>query len=73
MNPVRLLTGALLLTIGTTAFAETILRIGIQDDPDVLDPHRSRTYSGRLVYTALCNKLVDVAPDLTFVPQLATG
>ncbi|RRW49588.1 ABC transporter substrate-binding protein [Pseudomonas luteola] len=73
MNPVRLLTGALLLTIGTTAFAETTLRIGIQDDPDVLDPHRSRTYSGRLVYTALCDKLVDVAPDLTFVPQLATG
>jgi peptide/nickel transport system substrate-binding protein len=73
LNPVRLLTGALLLTVGTTALAETTLRIGIQDDPDVLDPHRSRTYSGRLVYTALCDKLVDVAPDLTFIPQLATG
>jgi peptide/nickel transport system substrate-binding protein len=72
LNPVRLLTGALLLTVGTTALADTTLRIGIQDDPDVLDPHRSRTYSGRLVYTALCDKLVDVTPELTFVPQLAT-
>lgn len=25
------------------------------------------------MYTALCDKLVDVAPDLTYVPQLATA
>ena len=47
------------------------LRIGLQDDPDVLDPHRSRTYVGRIVYAALCDKLVDVTPTLEFRPRLA--
>jgi len=49
------------------------LRIGLQDDPDVLDPHRSRTYVGRIVFTSLCDKLVDIDAHLNFVPQLATG
>lgn len=48
------------------------LRIGLQEDPDVLDPDQSRTFVGRIVYTSLCNKLVDIDPDLNFVPQLAT-
>jgi peptide/nickel transport system substrate-binding protein len=72
------LSGALLCLASATAMpaatmAQTTMRIGIQDDPDVLDPHKSRTYAGRLVFAALCDKLVDVAPNLTFVPQLATG
>jgi peptide/nickel transport system substrate-binding protein len=66
------LMAALALLSSTAAFAETTVKIGIQDDPDFLDPARSRTYASRLVFTALCDKLVDVAPDLTFVPQLAT-
>lgn len=49
------------------------LRIGLQDDADVLDPAQSRTFVGRIVYTALCDKLVDVSPDLKIVPQLATA
>jgi len=48
------------------------LRIGLQEDPDVLDPAQSRTFVGRIVYTAMCDKLVDITPDLKFVPQLAT-
>ncbi len=48
------------------------LRIGLQDDADVLDPAQSRTFVGRIVYTAMCDKLVDVSPDLKIVPQLAT-
>ena len=48
------------------------LKIGLQDDPDVLDPAQSRTFVGRIVYTAMCDKLVDVSPDLKLVPQLAT-
>jgi peptide/nickel transport system substrate-binding protein len=48
------------------------LRIGLQDDPDVLDPAQSRAFVGRIVYTAMCDKLVDVSPDLKIVPQLAT-
>jgi len=49
------------------------LKIGLQDDADVLDPAQSRSFVGRIVYTALCDKLVDVTPDLQFVPQLATS
>lgn len=48
------------------------LRIGLQDDPDVLDPAQSRTFVGRIVYTALCDKLVDLNADVDIVPQLAT-
>lgn len=49
------------------------LRIGLQDDPDVLDPDQSRTFVGRIVYASLCDKLVDITPDLEIIPQLATG
>src|SRR3546814_1807202 len=49
------------------------LRIGLQDDPDVLDPDQSRTFVGRIVYTSLCNKLADITPELKIIPQLATG
>ncbi|QND45788.1 ABC transporter substrate-binding protein (plasmid) [Rhizobium lusitanum] len=58
--------------IALPAFAVE-LKIGLQDDADVLDPAQSRTFVGRIVYTALCDKLVDVTPDLKFVPQLATS
>jgi len=51
----------------------TELRIGLQDDADVLDPAQSRTFVGRIVYTALCDKLVDVSPTLDIIPQLATS
>ena len=48
------------------------LRIGLAEDPDVLDPHRARTFVGRIVFAALCDKLIDTTPDLKLVPQLAT-
>lgn len=49
------------------------LRIGLQEDPDVLDPDQSRTFVGRIVYASLCDKLVDITPDLEIVPMLATA
>jgi len=61
-----------MMLLGTAASAET-LKIGLADDPDVLDPDQSRTFVGRIVYTALCDKLVDIDPELNFVPQLATA
>jgi len=73
MKPAALALFAAMLLASTTAFAQTALRIGLQDDPDVLDPHRARTYVSRLVFTALCDKLVDATPDLKIVPQLATA
>ena len=63
-----------LLAAATAAPAQTsTLRVGIQDDPDALDPAVSGTYTGRFVFAALCDKLVDIAPDLGIVPQLATS
>lgn len=60
--------------LGTTALAAQAqtLKIGLESDPDALDPDRSRTFVGRIVFTALCDKLIDVTPDLKLVPQLAT-
>lgn len=49
------------------------LRIGLQDDADVLDPAQSRTFVGRIVYTSLCDKLVDLDNSLAVIPQLATS
>ena len=49
------------------------LRIALQEDPDVLDPDQSRTFVGRIVYASLCDKLVDITPDLDIIPQLATS
>jgi peptide/nickel transport system substrate-binding protein len=48
------------------------LRIGIQDDPDILDPHRGNTFVGRIVFAALCDKLVDINERLEIVPMLAS-
>lgn len=49
------------------------LRVGMQDDPDALDPATSGTYMARFIFSAMCDKLVDIGPDLKVVPQLATG
>ena len=49
------------------------LRIGIRDDPDLLDPTFSRTYVGTVVMTALCDKLFDFDATLNIVPVLATN
>ena len=48
------------------------LRIGLAEDPDVLDPDQSRTFVGRIVYASMCDKLVDITPELEIVPMLAT-
>ncbi len=49
------------------------LRIGLTSDPDVLDPTLSRTVTGRQVFAAMCDKLVDINEKLEIVPQLATA
>ena len=51
----------------------TDLRIGLREDPDVLDPHEARTFVGRIVFNALCDKLVDTNEKLEFVPRIATS
>jgi peptide/nickel transport system substrate-binding protein len=49
------------------------LRVGIAADPNVLDPAQSTAYVERVVFTALCDRLLDVGPDLGFRPELATA
>src|SRR6201991_1652186 len=51
--------------------AETTLRIGLAEDPDILDPTLARTYVGRIVFAAVCDKLFDIDEKLNIVPQLA--
>jgi len=64
---------AITLGLAATTAHAAALRIGLQEDPDVLDPDQSRTFVGRIVYASLCDKLVDITPDLQIIPQLATG
>jgi peptide/nickel transport system substrate-binding protein len=54
------------------ASAAQILRIGLAEDPDVLDPTLSRTFVSGVVRAALCDKLFDIGMELEIVPQLAT-
>src|SRR5881396_3862780 len=49
------------------------LRIGLAEDPDVLDPSMARTFVGRIVFAGLCDKLFDLDEKLNIVPQLATS
>ncbi|WP_249147603.1 ABC transporter substrate-binding protein [Bradyrhizobium jicamae] len=62
---------ALLLSLAANVQAETSLRIGLAEDPDILDPTMARTYVGRIVFAALCDKLFDIDEKLNIVPQLA--
>ncbi len=62
---------ALLLSFQASAFAQTTLRIGLAEDPDILDPTMARTYVGRIVFAAVCDKLFDIDEKLNIVPQLA--
>ena len=73
MKFVRLVAAAaaLLLSLQAGAQAQTTLRIGLAEDPDILDPSMARTYVGRIVFSAFCDKLFDIDEKLNIVPQLA--
>jgi peptide/nickel transport system substrate-binding protein len=64
-----------LLVVGAcvAAQAQSTLRIGLAEDPDVLDPTLARTYVGRIVFASICDKRFDIDEKLNFVPQLALG
>src|SRR6201994_375791 len=65
------LTATLLLSLGSHLQAQTTLRIGLAEDADILDPTLARTYVGRIVFAAVCDKLFDIDEKLNIVPQLA--
>ena len=62
---------ALLVSLQASVQAQTTLRIGLAEDPDILDPTLGRTYVGRIVFASLCDKLFDIDEKLNIVPQLA--
>jgi peptide/nickel transport system substrate-binding protein len=62
---------AFVLSLAAGAQAQTTLRIGLAEDPDMLDPSLGRTYVGRIVFSAFCDKLFDIDEKLNIVPQLA--
>src|SRR5689334_6705647 len=73
MNFLRIatVTAAMLLSLACGVQAQTTLRIGLAEDPDILDPTLARTYVGRIVFAAFCDKLFDIDEKLNIVPQLA--
>lgn len=62
---------------GTPAAAKVrnggTLTIGLSEEPDALDPTLARTFVGRMVFTAMCEKLYDLDSHLNIVPQLAAA
>src|SRR5436305_14017426 len=62
---------ALVIAFASAAVAQTTLRVGLAEDPDILDPTMARTYVGRIVFASLCDKLFDIDEKLNIVPQLA--
>jgi peptide/nickel transport system substrate-binding protein len=80
MRAGRDVTLAFILAVSTAVLSPAVslaepktLRIGLQEDPDILDPHRARTFVGRIVFKALCDKLFDTRPDFSLVGRLATN
>src|SRR5262245_37331587 len=67
----RFAAAAALLAASTGfAAAQTTLRVGLAEDPDILDPTLARTYVGRIVFASICDKLFDIDEKLNVVPQL---
>lgn len=69
---VAVLAGAPVASPAQTPSGQT-LRIGLQGDADLLDPASGGSIVGRIVFAALCDKLIEVDANLNFVPQLATA
>ena len=70
---IRLALALMMLAGAAAAQPLPNLRIGLREDPDILDPSLARTYVGRIVFAALCDKLFDINEKLEIVPQLATA
>ena len=49
------------------------LRAALTGEPDLLDPAVSSIYTGAQVYEGIFSKLIDMAPDNSLVPDLATA
>jgi peptide/nickel transport system substrate-binding protein len=45
--------------------------VGLNQDPDILDPTLARTYVGRIVFSHICEKLYEIDEKLEIKPELA--
>jgi peptide/nickel transport system substrate-binding protein len=63
---------AMITTAAPGGRAQT-LRIALRSDIDINDPTLATTYTGRIVFGGLCDKLFDLNEKLQIIPQLATG
>lgn len=64
---------ALAFTVAASAAGAVDLRFGLADDPDALDPVTNRTQVGVTVLSVMCDKLVNIGPDMIAKPGLAAG
>jgi peptide/nickel transport system substrate-binding protein len=69
----RFILAAVLCALLPLASQAQTLRIGLAEDPDPLDPTTARSFVGRIVFSAMCDKLFDIDEKLAIVPQLATS
>ena len=60
-----------LATTAVPATAQSVLKIGLQDDPDTLDPVSNWSFVGRHVLQSLCDKIVDIDTTGKIIPMLA--
>lgn len=67
-----LMLGGLAATTAPAA-AQSVLKIGLQDDPDTLDPVSNWSFVGRHVLQSLCDKIVDIDQSGKIIPMLATS
>ena len=65
--------GTLLLAPGSADAQKKTLTIGLNQDPDILDPTLSRTYVGRIVYAHMCEKLYELDETLKIVTPARGG
>ena len=73
-DPTGWVLAILLSVVVAAATAEAqkkALVIGLNQDPDILDPTLARTYVGRIIFEHMCEKLYEIDENLTIVPQLA--
>lgn len=68
----QILSALLVGLMSTTGIAAADLNVALQDDPDILDPHRANTFVGRLVFSSLCDTLFEIDTSLSIVPRIVT-
>lgn len=68
-----LILAALGALLARPAAAGGTIRVGLNEDPDALDPTTGDSFAGRIVFAATCDKLIDLDAKGNLVPQLATS